>query len=452
MKKLLVVCIPLVIGVVILSILETIFLSSIQVGSAEVSIKNSMTKENQEVIQIDVKDEKIKEASIDIDDNKQIGILIMSQDGDIYHTSLEFKSASDMKLDKNNVGEKIALKIDSEKFSSDKVELTSTAPITVDNDKKYNGKFVIYKTKKGMVLINKIKINEYLYSVVPSEMPSSYHKEALKAQAICARTYTYAHMENEKYNDYEAIMDDTVNYQAYGQFNTSKKVEKAVDETKNTVLTYNGELINAYYFSTSCGFTTDSKIWGDDIDYLKSKFVSSEEYSVDVSTADYFAKYLNSNVTTYESNYPYYRWNVNIPKKNIRTKLVEYKNVDVGKIKDMYIIGRGAGGIVSKLTIVGNNKTIELNNQNEIRNIFSPKDCPLYLNDGTVNSNMSMLPSGFFTLEMINKECYINGGGFGHGCGMSQNGANAMAQADFKAMEILEFYYNGVTDVGTNND
>lgn len=125
----------------------------------------------------------------------------------------------------------------------------------------YRGSMEIRKTGQGFVVINELPVEEYLYGVVPSEMPVSYPMEALKAQAICARTYVYAHLESPGYGEYGAHVDDSTGYQVYN--NTAEKEEaiQAVQETKGEVVRLNGELVDTYYYSTSCGFGADERVW-----------------------------------------------------------------------------------------------------------------------------------------------------------------------------------------------
>ena len=85
--------------------------------------------------------------------------------------------------------------------------------------------------------------------------------EALKAQAVCARTYILK-CSKSKYKKYNAIADDSTSYQVYNRIGENNKTKKAAKATNGIVMTYENELINAYYFSTSCGYTTDYRIWG----------------------------------------------------------------------------------------------------------------------------------------------------------------------------------------------
>ena len=105
----------------------------------------------------------------------------------------------------------------------------------------------------GLVLINELYLEDYLKKVVPSEMPASYEKEALKAQAVCARTYAYRQIQGNAYGQYGAHVDDSTNFQVYNNISTSERTDQAVNETCGQMLFYNDKPIEAFYYSTSCG-------------------------------------------------------------------------------------------------------------------------------------------------------------------------------------------------------
>lgn len=195
----------------------------------------------------------------------------------------------------------------------------------------YRGSMEIRKTGQGFVVINELPIEEYLYGVVPSEMPVSYPMEALKAQAICARTYVYAHLESPGYLEYSAHVDDSTGYQVYN--NTAEKEEaiQAVQETKGEVVRLNGELVDTYYYSTSCGFGADERVWnpGEEkkVSYLTAVSISETAMQQDQNSAeipgteyftaqdmcrgDYFHEFLhNPPETDFERQEPWYRWSI----------------------------------------------------------------------------------------------------------------------------------------------
>ncbi len=105
-------------------------------------------------------------------------------------------------------------------------------------------------------MVNELLLEEYLYAVVPSEMPASYPLEALKAQAVCARTYAYARILHAGLPEYGAHVDDSTSYQVYNNILENAQTTKAVRETKGELLYYGEELADTYYYSTSCGYGT----------------------------------------------------------------------------------------------------------------------------------------------------------------------------------------------------
>lgn len=220
----------------------------------------------------------------------------------------------------------------------------------------YRGSMEIRKTGQGFVVINELPIEEYLYGVVPSEMPVSYPMEALKAQAICARTYVYAHLESPGYGEYGAHVDDSTGYQVYN--NTAEKEEaiQAVQETKGEVVRLNGELVDTYYYSTSCGFGADERVWnpGEEkkVSYLTAVSISETAMQQDQNSAeipgteyftaqdmcrgDYFHEFLhNPPETDFERQEPWYRWSITVESldtESLRKVLKERQEAEPDRI------------------------------------------------------------------------------------------------------------------------
>lgn len=220
----------------------------------------------------------------------------------------------------------------------------------------YRGSMEIRKTGQGFVVINELPVEEYLYGVVPSEMPVSYPMEALKAQAICARTYVYAHLESPGYGEYGAHVDDSTGYQVYN--NTAEKEEaiQAVQETKGEVVRLNGELVDTYYYSTSCGFGADERVWnpGEEkkVSYLTAVSISEtamqqDQNSVeipgteyftaqDMCRGDYFHEFLhNPPETDFERQEPWYRWSITVESldtESLRKVLKERQEAEPDRI------------------------------------------------------------------------------------------------------------------------
>jgi len=119
----------------------------------------------------------------------------------------------------------------------------------------YEGSFEIRKYDEGYCVVNELPLENYLCAVVPSEMPASYELEALRAQAVCARSYACIQLAKDQYAGFAANVDDSTNYQVYNKQERNEKTTRAVQDTVGEVLRYNGDIAEAYYYSTSCGYS-----------------------------------------------------------------------------------------------------------------------------------------------------------------------------------------------------
>ena len=265
--------------------------------------------------------------------------------------------------------------------------------------------------------VEAMKLEDYILCVVSAEMPASYGPEALKAQACAARTFAVSKMQNGgcgKAKDAD-ICTDSGHCQAFRSLEQLKKnwgaeyltkynkVKKAVEETAGQIIVYNGKPISALYHSTSGGYTEDSEnVFSSRVPYLRSvKSEGEEPYAsrfygeVKVSYADFTSKM--------------HKFNSGI---NINQNDVE---------KNIAGIDRSSTGRVLKLKVGGQSLT-----GRQLRGIFG-------------------LNSTNFKISCEDGDVIFDTVGFGHGVGMSQTGANAMAKkgSDYKA--ILTHYYTGVS-------
>ena len=126
---------------------------------------------------------------------------------------------------------------------------------------RYRGRLELVRREDGIVVINELPLEEYLYGVVPGEMPASYPLEALKSQAICARTYAYERLQRAGLPEYGAHVDDSTAFQVYQNLAEQGQTTQAVKETSGQVLFYGEEPAQTYYYSTSCGYGTDLSVW-----------------------------------------------------------------------------------------------------------------------------------------------------------------------------------------------
>ncbi len=332
----------------------------------------------------------------------------------------------------------------------------------------------------GLTPYNVILLEEYLYGVVPKEMSASWPKEALKAQAVAARSiasYQYNRYLSSGYN-----VVDTTSTQAYGGYNAEKEAtNRAVDETYGQVIRYNGDLAEAVYFSTSGGVTEAAKdVWGSDVPYLQAV---KDIYEVQPAQAP---------------------WTRNISLADISTCL-EKKGIHIGSITGVAITDRSASGRVKELVILGTadsyavskdairsffsgtsegslksnyfsfyapvsssnlgnttgNSNIMVLSSSGIQSVgagdlvaksqvstsFLPSNVAVQSATGVTYVNMQGVQQGNTSLgtESVTGNFTIYGAGYGHGVGMSQSGAKGMANAGFTYDEILKYYYKGVT-------
>lgn len=441
-----------------------------------------------------------------------IRVLIKTADyGGIFHQQLEmtadtgftvnYGSYENPQTESHSAGEKVSIDADSSYFDGGRVRIIPdalTGKVTLQNVGRsqgkpaYRGQIELCMTDQGIVVINEVPLEEYLYSVVPSEMPAGYPAEALKAQAICARTYAYGHMEHAGYPQYGAHVDDSTSFQVYNNILEQESTTTAVKDTYGQLLfTSDGELASTYYYSTSCGVGSDETVWKTatplELPYLKAKHLSHTAMTEQVSAMvgglelpeddigarlqdeDTFAQFITSvDQDDFEAGEGWYRWTYSVEKLDsehltqvlqdryaVNNSLVltlsngEYvssKISSIGAVKDIYVEKRGAGGVAEELIIEAKNGTYKVISEHNIRYVLNDGTSKVKRQDGSQVASPNLLPSGFFVIatskEKENVIAYtLSGGGFGHGVGMSQNGARQMALSGFSARDILLFFY-----------
>lgn len=252
-------------------------------------------------------------------------------------------------------------------------------------------------------IIDVVPFEEYVTGVLAGEMPTSFHIEALKAQAVAARSYVMKKMEYNKDRDYDVV--DTIMNQVYlsddylrsvwkESYNDKiNKIKTAVIETKGEYISYNGDVAEAFFFSTSVGATENSgEIFSKQLPYLVS--VSS----------------------TWDEISPLYSTNKTISLKEFYNLL----GLSYSDILDIEKIDTTSTGRVNKIKINGNTFT-----------------------GGQMIDKLN-LRSSFFEITKDGENVVINTKGYGHGVGMSQYGAEGMARAGYTYDQILKYYYTGV--------
>lgn len=376
--------------------------------------------------------------------NPKIRVLIMT-DGfrQIAHPKVEISSDSKVTVTYGKhskvYGKKktISIKPDSEWFKEGKIKIQAkkgkikiTSIKRGDGIPEYEGILELASTAEGIVIINELPVEDYLCGVVPSEMPASYELEALKAQAVCARSYAYRQMEDYAYPKYQAHVNDSTDYQVYNNSSQAKSSEKAVEETFGEMIRYKGKVVSAYYYSTSCGRTTNLEAWGTkpgkEYGYLKSVKVRGENGD-------------------YEKELPWYRWETVVSVEKMSDLVELNTGKETGTLKKIEVTKRGPGGVAVKLKATGSKGSVTVETENKIRKALGGTGYEITRQDGSKTLSRELLPSAFFTIEKQGDEFVIQGGGFGHGIGMSQTGANEMAKQGKDYKEILNLFYSDVT-------
>lgn len=355
----------------------------------------------------------------------------------------------------------------------------------------YRGAMECIGTEYGIVLINEVDLEEYLYGVVPSEMPASYPYEALKAQAISARTYAYYHGKAYAYPDWDAHVDDSTAYQVYLNIAEDELVTKAVDDTKHQVMVKDNEVIESFYYATSSGYSSGAEVWNkSEVDYLGVKaltfpdieqkediMVMSNQGTVSEKAYKEFIDYGRQSDIEYKE--PWYRWSYTknlqeyskmqellehiyeiAENNNENIHLIERENITETdkqeKIYSVKISERCVSGLVTEIEINTSKATIIITGQQLIREALASKGDTIIKQDGTTYRMTNILPSAYFYIEEIKDNGQIqglifHGGGMGHGAGMSQNGAKCLAQKGYTAEDILHYYYNDISVKNKNN-
>lgn len=420
--------------------------------------------------------------------SKNIRVLIGTTDYTGYYHDKVFVSSDapftisyGETVDEYEAGEQVEFRNGSDELATGTAKIQSKNPdgkITLSGIERqcgspsYRGIIELSKRDEGVIVINELSVEEYLYGVLPSEMPVSYNIEALKAQAICARAYAYRQMESDVYAEYGAHLDDSVASQVYNNAAEDEKAIYAVDDTYGVVPCYGDEVIEAFFFSTSCGTTSsNSVVWGGiQKPYLLDTMENELNDIANLSNEDSFQSFIDGELGTgfFEEKEPFYRWNItfnnsqinntinnhlyeriqampdNILAKNASGSYEKKAIKSVGEVQDILVTKRGKSGIIEEMEIIGSEDTILVKGQTNVRALLSPEETVIYKQDGSTVTGWTSLPSAYFYVVKNGNTFALHGGGFGHGVGMSQNGANDMAALGYTATDIIEHYYTAV--------
>jgi stage II sporulation protein D len=261
-------------------------------------------------------------------------------------------------------------------------------------DRWYRGVTHLIKTGQGLIAINQVDIEKYLYSVLGAEMGKDWPSEALKAQAVAARSYALHSLQTKRNRLFDLGNNQT--WQVYkGVESESAATQQAVQSTAGQVLTYNGQIILAVFHSASGGHTENvENVWSSPLPYLRG-------------------------VPDYDQGTPGFAW----------SKTFTYAQLSnifgVGNISSIIPERVSNNGRIMTLKVVGNNGTKRISGE-RIRGILG-------------------LKSTRFAMNSTASGLQFNGYGFGHGLGLSQWGAYNLAREGINYQQILLHYYQGTT-------
>ncbi|WP_010094243.1 SpoIID/LytB domain-containing protein [Ornithinibacillus scapharcae] len=334
------------------------------------------------------------------------------------------------------------------------VQISSASGVIKINGSQYRGIGEVGFNSTGTLAgINELPLEEYLYGVVPRELPPVPYGEleAQKSQSVAARTYAISGLGKRSDDGYDLL--PTTSDQVYGGYDAEHPIStQAVQETEGVVATYNGKLIDAVYHSTSGGFTANNEdVWNSDpIPYLRGVPDSQLGKGKDnVPSLEVFKNHANPKSLRaqrkgdFEADWSkYHRWYFEWTKEEISDVLSEYYSTDVGEVYEINVLERANSGRALEIEFVTENGTF-YEYKDRIRWALK------YIN---ADGGQSVLLSTLFYLEpVVDKKTKqlsgfkAYGGGWGHGVGLAQTGAMGMAVKGHTYDEILKHYYQGIT-------
>jgi stage II sporulation protein D len=250
-------------------------------------------------------------------------------------------------------------------------------------------------------LINTVMLEDYLLSVVPSESPASWPIESLKAQSMAARTYAVANWRKREALGFD-MNADTSDQMYTGIQGEQPASSEAVKATQNQIIAFQGKPITALFFSSSGGSTDSSlEVWGVDLPYIQP-------------------------VKDFDQAAPRYRWDKTMTPNQVQAALTKL-GVNVGTLRKIEVLETTPQGRVKQIRFSGSTGSVDVN-ANKFR--FAA---------GLSSTRWTVSAEG-----QPPRSFRFDGGGWGHGLGMSQWGARQMAADGKNASEIIHHYYTGV--------
>ncbi|MEB3336637.1 MAG: SpoIID/LytB domain-containing protein [Leptolyngbyaceae bacterium] len=275
-------------------------------------------------------------------------------------------------------------------------------------DRWYRGRVLLVPSQQKLTAVNYVDLEQYLYSVLGSEMNGNWPQEALKAQAVAARSYALYQRQRRTKGAFD--LGDTEGWQVYKGLQTeSTGTQMAVNATTGQVLTYAGRIIDAVFHSSSGGHTENAEnVWVQALPYLRG-------------------------VPDYDQGTPVFQWEQVFSGEQLKKRIT-----GIGNILSLQVKGQTPTGRVASMKIIGDAGTRVMKG-NEVRSALGLRSTlftinPQFGSTGNKQSQQS-IPIAF----------QVTGRGFGHGLGMSQWGAYNLAQQGYNYQQIVLHYYTGTT-------
>ena len=247
-------------------------------------------------------------------------------------------------------------------------------------------------------------------------MPSDYPLQAQLAQAVCARTYAYHCMQSARKTDAVYDLDDSTSYQVYNNYPADAVSVGAVEATRGEMLACNEVL----YYSTSCGIN------------------GRENLSKEQAFREFLAQEPEKDL---EYGSPWVRWSARITKEELLLQAQKTGAFSGNVLDTVAVRTRAADGQVQELCLSGDGRELCITGEYEIRRMLAPGADGVVLHDGRQIALQGILPSAWFWVEASGDDFLFHGGGYGHGKGMSQCGAAALAASGESYRDILKDYY-----------
>lgn len=270
------------------------------------------------------------------------------------------------------------------------------------NGKFYRGQLFIDPKNidsKTFTAVNLVNLEDYLLSVVPTEMPANWNGEALKAQAIAARSYALANIgkHSKEGFDVKATTEDQV---YSGILSENATTNSAVAATKGLVMKHRNQIVSAFFHSSAGGFTDLSdNVWAKNLTYIKS-------------------------VPDFDDQSPHFNWKRQFATAEVEDRLLK-SGMNIGVLLGVFPLSRSDAQRVKHVLISGSLQSLVVSGE-EFRNLLA-------------------LPSSLFHLSTQPEKYNLNGRGYGHGLGLSQWGAKYLGDNGYNAAQILSYYYKDIS-------